>query len=91
MVWWTAEGLWSLKQSLNWKPAVANFDVNKQTEQQYKPATKYQPGAANPTDYKSQHSNSPAAVTSEEEMIAEEYVNFITDEIITKHCVEKKF
>ena len=52
--------------------------------QQYKPVIKYQPGATNPADYISRHPSSPAAATSEEEMIAEEYVNFIADETIPK-------
>ena len=77
MACWTTEGLWS-----SW--TESEQETSKQTEQQYKPATQYQPGATNPADYISQHLNSHAAKTSEEEMIAKEYVNFITDDIIAK-------
>ena len=47
--------------------------------QPYQPEIVYAPGKDNPADYLSRHPNRSTALSSRQEIVAEEYINFVTD------------
>ena len=47
--------------------------------QPYQPEVVYAPGKDNPADYLSRHPNRSTALSSRQKIVAEEYINFVTD------------